>query len=403
MLAQLLAGLDERPGDVAVLDEAVVLREPGRARESAGRRVARVGHRDHQVGVDRGLAPQDLAHPPARHLEHGAGHLRVRPREVDVLEHAERAPLAAGHHPRLHAAVGERDHLAGQHLAQVLGADQVERARLAGDAVGRLAGVLVLDHPERERAQPVRIAERDDRVLGQHDGRERALQPREHVGDRVLDPLGGVGREQRGDDLGVRRRAERESPIAQLRVQLDRVDQVAVVRERQRAAVVTDDRLRVLPGRRAGGRVANVADRHVADERAELVLVEHLRDEALVADRHDLAAARGGGDPGRLLAAVLERVQREVREIGDVVSRRKDAEDAALVARSVAMVVHRRGHAQPAAKASSGPRPIRSDPPRAPRAARKLRDRAAPRSSARRRRPRRSRRSRRGPRASRTR
>ena len=46
----------------------------------------------------------------------------------------------------------------------------------------------------------------------------------------------------------------------------------------------------------------------------------------------------GGGDPGRLLAAVLEREQREVREPGDVVSGRVDPEDAALVARSVAMI-----------------------------------------------------------------
>ena len=55
------------------------------------------------------------------------------------------------------------------------------------------------------------------------------------------------------------------------------------------------------------------------------------------------AAARRGRDPGRLLAAVLERVQREVREARDVVSRRVDAEDTALVARSVAMVVHGQG------------------------------------------------------------
>ena len=44
------------------------------------------------------------------------------------------------------------------------------------------------------------------------------------------------------------------------------------------------------------------------------------------------------GDAGGLLAAVLERVQREVGEPGDVRLRRVDAEDAALVARSVAVV-----------------------------------------------------------------
>ena len=92
-----------------------------------------------------------------------------------------------------------------------------------------------------------------------------------------------------------------------------------------------------------------MADRKIPFQRAELVLVEHLGDQALVANRHDPAATRRGGDPGGLLAAMLKRVEREVREIGDVVSRRKDSEDTALVARSVAMVVHGRGHAQPGA------------------------------------------------------
>ena len=44
------------------------------------------------------------------------------------------------------------------------------------------------------------------------------------------------------------------------------------------------------------------------------------------------------GDARRLLPAVLERVQREVGEAGDVVLGRVDPEDAALVARSVAIV-----------------------------------------------------------------
>ena len=89
--------------------------------------------------------------------------------------------------PRLDAALAERDHLAGLDLAQELGADDVEGARLAGDAV---AVADSSSTPERQRAQAVRVAERDDRLLGHHDGRERALQARQHVGDRVLDLLG---------------------------------------------------------------------------------------------------------------------------------------------------------------------------------------------------------------------
>jgi hypothetical protein len=144
-----------------------------------------------------------------------------------------------------------------------------------------------------------------------------------------------VGRQQRGDDLRVRGRPELDALLAQLGVELDRVDQVAVVRQRDVARVGAVDRLGVLPRRRARRRVAHVADRHVAGERLELRLVEHLRHEAEVAHGHDVAAL-GAGDARGLLAAVLERVEREVGEPGDFAFRRVDAEYAAFVARSFA-------------------------------------------------------------------
>ena len=77
-----------------------------------------------------------------------------------------------------------------------------------------------------------------------------------------------------------------------------------------------------------------MADRHVAVERAELLLVEDLGDEARVAKRRDVPAL-AGRDAGRLLAAVLERVEGEVGELRDLGARRVHAEDAALVARAV--------------------------------------------------------------------
>ena len=85
-----------------------------------------------------------------------------------------------------------------------------------------------------------------------------------------------------------------------------------------------------------------MADRHVALQRAQLLLVEDLVDQALVAHGHDVAALRGG-DARRLLAAVLERVEREVGQPRDVAPGRDDAEDAALVARAVAIVERSRG------------------------------------------------------------
>src|SRR5262249_8313592 len=112
--------------------------------------------------------------------------------------------------------------------------------------------------------------------------------------------------------------------------------QVAVVGQRHLAAVVAPDRLGVLPGAAAGGRVAHVADRHVALQRLQLLLVEDLGDESRVAQSGDVAAL-AGGDPGRLLAAVLECVEAEVGQPGDVMAGRVYAEDAALVARSIAV------------------------------------------------------------------
>ena len=235
---------------------------------------------------------------------------------------------------RLQAALGQRDHLSGAHLAQQLGADDVEGAALGGD------DEALAEPPERERPHPVRVAEGDDRVLGHHHGRVGALEPRHHVGDRVLDEAALVGGEQRRDDLRVGGAAEGDAALLQRVPVLDGVGQVAVVGEGQLAAVVAPDRLRVLPGAAAGGRVADVADRHVALERPQLLLVEDLGDEARVAHRRDVAAL-AGGDPGRLLPAVLERVEAEVGEAGDVVAGRVYAEDAAFVTRSIAIAENR--------------------------------------------------------------
>ncbi len=85
-------------------------------------------------------------------------------------------------------------------------------------------------------------------------------------------------------------------------------------------------------------------DGHVPLQRPQLLLVEDLVDEPLVAHRHDVAAL-GRRDAGGLLAAVLEGVEREVREAGDVVPGGIDAEHAALVARPVAFVVDGGRHA----------------------------------------------------------
>jgi hypothetical protein len=73
-----------------------------------------------------------------------------------------------------------------------------------------------------------------------------------------------------------------------------------------------------------------VADRHVALEGGERRLVEDLRDEAHVLVDEDLPAV-ADGDTGGLLAAVLQRVQPEVRQLRDLFAGCPDPEDPAGV------------------------------------------------------------------------
>jgi hypothetical protein len=71
-----------------------------------------------------------------------------------------------------------------------------------------------------------------------------------------------------------------------------------------------------------------VADASWPSSPPEVLLVEHLRDEAHLTEHRQVTAVRDR-DPSRLLAAVLERMQAEVREPGDVAVGCADAEDAA--------------------------------------------------------------------------
>ena len=69
-----------------------------------------------------------------------------------------------------------------------------------------------------------------------------------------------------------------------------------------------------------------MADREMALQRLESRLVEHLRDQTHVLVDQDLAAV-ADGDAGRLLATVLQGIQTEVGELGDVLSGGPDSED----------------------------------------------------------------------------
>jgi hypothetical protein len=134
-------------------------------------------------------------------------------------------------------------------------------------------------------------------------------------------------REQGGQHVGIGRRLRQVAVRGRAACrpyqlgQFQGVDQVAVMAERQAGrGCRAERRLGVVPYRRPAGRVPGVPDRDVAAERIEHRCVEDLRHQAHVLE-HDDPGAVADRDPGRLLAAVLQRVQAEIGERGHVLVR----------------------------------------------------------------------------------
>ena len=159
LLAHPLLRLDERAVDVAVLDQPLAERDPGRAREADRGRRARVGDRQHEVGLGGRLGGEPLAHPHPGPVHLDAVEPGVGPGEVEELEDAERAARRRAAAPaRTRSPSGPAtSELAGPELALEGGADQVERAGLRCDHR------VVAEPAEHERAEAVRVAEGEER------------------------------------------------------------------------------------------------------------------------------------------------------------------------------------------------------------------------------------------------
>ena len=322
LFAQSLVGLDERPPDIAVLDQAFAEGDVERAGEADRGRRPRVGNGKDEVGLDGRLLCEPLAHADTRGVHLDAREARIRSSEVEELEDAERAAAVRWNGlPRLDA-FADHEQLARPHLAFELGADQVERAGLGGD------DPVAVEASEAEWAHPAGIAEGDQLSLAERDDRERPVELAHRGGNGVAERAGFVS-DQRCDHLGVRGRREPVTLGVELLAELGGVREVAVMAQGDRAcAAVLDERLRVPPLRRAGRRVTRVADGEVAAQAAELLLVEDLRHEPHVAQRRQPPVV-GDGDARGLLAAVLQREQPEVGEPRDVAAGRTHTEEAA--------------------------------------------------------------------------
>ena len=313
-----------------VADEAHLVGQVRLLGVADGRRHARVGDGDHDVGRDGALARELAAERLAHLVDVAAEDAAVGAREVDVLEDAGVRLLPGERVHGVDAALAHGDDLARLDLALVARVDQVEGAGLGGD------DHRVTDAPEDERAEAARVARGDDPILGEEDQRVGALHLAERVGDALRERGFGRGRDQVDDDLAVDRRLEDRAARLEPAAQLVGVHEVAVVRDGERALGPLDhERLAVLEHGRAAGRVAVVADGEAAPEAAQDLLVEDLRHVAHAAVADEGLPVRGH-DARRLLPPVLEGVEAQVRER----RRLRMAEDADHAALLVELVEH---------------------------------------------------------------
>ena len=144
-----LLRLDEGPADVVVADQPHPHRQLRLFREADRGADAGVGDRHDDVGVGRRFARQDAAELRAHLVDAAAEDVAVGPREVDVLEHAVRERLRRERLDRPQPAVADDEQLARLDVADVGGANQVERAGLGTDDPG------VAEPAERQRAEAV--------------------------------------------------------------------------------------------------------------------------------------------------------------------------------------------------------------------------------------------------------
>ena len=112
----------------------------------------------------------------------------VGAREVDVLENAEGRSLPHRERRRGRPPGVEDDDLAGLDVAQRLGVDEVERARLGGDDA-RVGGPVDPKPAERQRPDALRVARRDHAVPREEDDRVGAAHARERLAQRAHDVL----------------------------------------------------------------------------------------------------------------------------------------------------------------------------------------------------------------------
>lgn len=233
------------------------------------------------------------------------------------------------------AGAVQDDHLARLHVADEVGADDVERAGLAAQHVA------VADPAQDQRPNAQRVAHADHHVLGQRDQRVGAFHLAERLDHAVDHRAAAGGRHQVDDHFRVGGGLEQATAPDQLAPKHQRIGQVAVVRQGEAAELeVREQRLDVAQDRVAARGVTDVTDPGMAaqlgDDRLGAEIVADLPHGML----DMVVLAIEGDDARRLLPTVLEGVETERRD-GSRLTVVVNAEHPALFAQLV--VIERMG------------------------------------------------------------
>ena len=311
-MADLVGGFDEGTADIVVADDAEIERDAGLLGVAEARRHAAVGNGHYEIGGHTAFARKFRADALARLVDRNTFHDAVGSREINILENAKALSLGPERHQRANARTIEDHHFAGRKIAHVGGADNVERAGLGRE------DPRIVELAEHKRAHAARIAHGDDRVLGDAGQRIRSLdlvEGRDQARDEIALRLG----HQMDDDFGVGRRLEDRATLHEGAAQRIGIREVAVVAQREAAELeLGEKRLDVAQDGAAARGVARVADGAVAAQAChDFFVAEIIADQTDRTVRVELRAVEGD-NAGRLLAAMLQRVEAEGSECGRV-------------------------------------------------------------------------------------
>ena len=191
-----------------------------------------------------------------------------------------------------------------------------------------------LQAAQDQRAEAARIANGVDFVAREHQQRVGAFDLIERVAQRARQIARRAARHQVHDHFGVAGGLENRAAMFEGAAQLAGVGEVAVVRQRELALVaIDDDGLRVDQRGVAGGGVARVADGGGAGQARQHLRLKISCTRPMPFCRCSVGAV-GGDDAGRFLAAMLQRVEAEIGELGGF-GMAEDAADTAVIVKVI--------------------------------------------------------------------